>query len=105
MREVIRALQDTHDGHIAELRDVQAIVRKRRLQNAAHLKAQHKKEGRVDFLSVLVKSEKQCCDDQIKELEQQVTELTFYLRTQQQIDRSPQRDELQQGHVLVEQRT
>ena len=42
---------------------------------------------------------------QVAELQQQITELTFYLKTQRQIDQSPQsqKDELRSGTLVATQ--
>lgn len=50
-------------------------------------------------------AEKVACDEQVKDLQQQITELTFYLRTQKQVDQSPQKvqEEMRGGHVVTTQ--
>ena len=69
------------------------------------LEDQHSAETKVTLLKQTVSDEKRSCDEQVAELQQQITELTFYLKTQRQIDQSPQsqKDELRSGTLVATQ--
>ena len=50
-------------------------------------------------------SERLACEELVKDLQQQITDLTLYLRTQKQVDQSPQKvqEEMRGGFVVTTQ--
>jgi len=45
-------------------------------------------------MCVQATAEQLACEEQVKELQAQIQELTFYHRTQDEIDQSPNKDEI-----------
>jgi len=101
LKTSILGREEEHRTIMARLREDEATLRQERKKNAKLLAIQRQKEAGVAAINEQVSQEAKSCDEHVEELKQQIMELSFYLRTQHKVTQSPQKQELQQGHVLV----
>ena len=105
IRASLTLQEDEYRSLISELRNSEASLRTAKKVTASLLEAQHEKETKVRVLKENADAEKKACDELVRDLQQQITELTFYLRTQKQVDQSPQKvqEEMRGGLVVTTQ--
>lgn len=97
-RAQIERLEEEHARLMAELREAEEGARQLRARNLQLLQEQKREQDELKGLRRAVDEARARCQAEIADLEAQVNDLAFFLRTQERFG-----DELAQGELVVQQ--
>jgi len=97
-----QAIEHEYNGILQQIHSVTASTVEVRKDNNRLLNAQKVQKQRIADYTAKTETIRQKEKDEVANLEQQIRELEFYLRTQEQIGASPLRDEVQGGVMIVQ---
>ncbi|CAN0035496.1 unnamed protein product [Ectocarpus sp. 12 AP-2014] len=102
LREAIDELSGKYEGILDSLRTDEETARRVRSENrglVSEQRSQKREEGR---LAEEARQTRRQCEQQMSELEGQMQDLLFFLKTQEKVKSSPRRQEIVGGSVVME---
>ncbi|CAM9870980.1 unnamed protein product [Choristocarpus tenellus] len=89
---------------LADLREEEETARRVRADNRVLIKSQRDQKDAVTRLKSEAVETKRVCQRQMADLDSQIQDLTFYLKAQEEVKSSPQREELERGSLVMGQK-